>query len=72
MRDKVFVAVKSGYYFALIHSDMLKGISIEPTSTVVEAHGKTYPLYKGTEYKDAKQVDAIIDSNGLSVFKIKQ
>lgn len=72
MKTKVFVAVKSGYYFALIHSDMLRGISIEPTNTVVEAHGKTYPLYRGTEYKDAKLVDEVIDNNGLSVFAISQ
>ena len=65
-----FVAVKSGYYFALVNTLLLKGVNLLNTGTVVSNNGKSYPLYKGAKYEDAHKIDELIDNNGLRTYEI--
>lgn len=68
----VLIAVKSGYYFALVPASYLHDIDIEPTGQIVaipEKHG-SWPLYKGKTYDDVKKYDAILDSNVFAIYEI--
>ena len=67
-----FVAVKSGYYFAVICTTLLSGVKLLSTGRVVLCNGNYYPLYKGAQWEDAQKIDNLIDDNGLSVFPINK
>lgn len=67
-----FVAVKSGYYFAVICTTLLSGVKLLSTGRVVMCNGNHYPLYKGAQREDARKIDNLIDDNGLSVFPINK
>lgn len=65
------IAVKSGYYFALVPSDYLHNIELEPTGLVVsipEKHG-SWPLYKGKTFEDAQKYDEVLDSNVFAIYE---
>lgn len=61
-----FVAVRSGYYFALVPKDYLYDVNLEETNTKLKVEGssKIYTLYQGKQFIDAQKIDNILDDDG--------
>lgn len=57
----VEIAVGVGYEFVIASSELVHGIWLKKTNQLVSVNGKTYQLYKGSEYEDSRKIDAIMD-----------
>lgn len=57
-------AVGAGYSFNLFPCDVLTGISLKETGTVVTVDGRDYQLLKGATFEDSRMVDTLLDSRG--------
>ena len=69
---KTLIAVKSGYYFALVPADYLHNIALEPTGIVVsipDKHG-SWPLYRGKTFEDAQKFDKVLDDNNFAIYEV--
>ena len=67
------IAVKSGYYFAMVPAGYLKNVNLEQTKTMVEMPNQKngcLTLHRGSTYADAKRIDSIIDDNQFPVYEI--
>lgn len=67
-----YIAVKSGYYFALVPNAWLQGIAIRPTNVNVSMSGGIWPLFCGWNWVDVSKIDKIIDGNFLKTYKIDE
>ena len=64
VEDKL--AVKVGYYYALVDKEKTKDIELEETGIRVyprkeNSQGKVYTLYKGKSFEDSKKIDSLFD-----------
>ncbi|QKH80524.1 DEAD/DEAH box helicase family protein [Finegoldia magna] len=64
VEDKI--AVKVGFYYALVDKDKTKDIELEETGIRVyprkeNSQGKIYTLYKGKSFEDSKKIDSLFD-----------
>lgn len=64
VEDKI--AVKVGFYYALIDKEKIKDIELEETGIRVyprkeNSQGKIYTLYKGKSFEDSKKIDSLFD-----------
>lgn len=64
VEDKL--AVKVGYYYALVDKEKTKDIELEETGIRVyprkeNSQGKIYNLYKGKSFEDSKKIDSLFD-----------
>ncbi|HAP6336699.1 TPA: DEAD/DEAH box helicase family protein [Enterococcus faecium] len=64
VEDKI--AVKVGYYYALVDKEKIKDIELEETGIRVyprkeNSQGKIYTLYKGKSFEDSKKIDSLFD-----------
>lgn len=64
VEDKL--AVKVGYYYALVDKEKTKDIELEETGIRVyprkeNSQGKIYTLYKGKSFEDSKKIDSLFD-----------
>ncbi len=64
VEDKL--AVKVGYYYALVDKEKTKDIELEETGIRVyprkeNLQGKIYTLYKGKSFEDSKKIDSLFD-----------
>ncbi|HCQ5647840.1 TPA: DEAD/DEAH box helicase family protein, partial [Clostridioides difficile] len=64
VEDKI--AVKVGYYYALVDKYKTKDIELEETGIRVyprkeNSQGKIYTLYKGKSFEDSKKIDSLFD-----------
>lgn len=64
VEDKL--AVKVGYYYALVDKEKTKDIEIEETGIRVyprkeNSQGKIYTLYKGKSFEDSRKIDSLFD-----------
>lgn len=64
VEDKL--AVKVGYYYALVDKEKTKDIELEETGIRVyprkeNSQGKIYTLYKGKYFEDSKKIDSLFD-----------
>ena len=64
VEDKI--AVKVGFYYALVDKDKTKDIELEETGIRVyprkeNSQGKIYTLYKGKSFEDSKKIDNLFD-----------
>ena len=69
------IAVKSGYYFALIPKSCLSHINLEQTNTVVQMPNKAdsyQSLYRGATYAEARKIDGVIDGEQYTTYEIDQ
>lgn len=63
-KDKI--AVKVGFYYALVDKDKTKDIELEETGIRVypgkeNVEGKIYTLYKGKSFEDSRKIDSLFD-----------
>ena len=64
VEDKI--AVKVGYYYALVDKEKTNDIELEETGIRVyprkeNSQGKIYTLYKGKSFEDSKKIDSLFD-----------
>lgn len=64
VEDKL--AVKVGYYYALVDKEKTKDIELEETGIRVyprkeNSQGKIYNLYKGKSFEDSRKIDSLFD-----------
>lgn len=64
VEDKI--AVKVGYYYALVDKEKIKDIELEETGIRVyprkeNSQGKIYTLYKGKSFEDSRKIDSLFD-----------
>ena len=64
VEDKL--AVKVGYYYALVDKEKTKHIELEETGIRVyprkeNSQGKIYNLYKGKSFEDSRKIDSLFD-----------
>lgn len=64
VEDKI--AVKVGFYYALVDKEKIKDIELEETGIRVyprkeNSQGKIYTLYKGKSFEDSKKIDSLFD-----------
>ncbi|HAQ1984186.1 TPA: DEAD/DEAH box helicase family protein [Enterococcus faecium] len=64
VEDKI--AVKVGFYYALVDKEKTKDIELEETGIRVyprkeNSQGKIYTLYKGKSFEDSKKIDSLFD-----------
>ena len=64
VEDKI--AVKVGFYYALVDKEKTKDIELEETGIKVyprkeNSQGKIYTLYKGKSFEDSKKIDSLFD-----------
>lgn len=64
VEDKL--AVKVGYYYALVDKEKTKDIELEETGIRVyprkeNSQGKIYTLYKGKSFEDSRKIDGLFD-----------
>lgn len=64
VEDKL--AVKVGYYYALVDKEKTKDIELEETGIRVyprkeNSQGKIYTLYKGKSFEDSRKIDSLFD-----------
>lgn len=64
VEDKI--AVKVGYYYALVDKEKINDIELEETGIRVyprkeNSQGKIYTLYKGKSFEDSKKIDSLFD-----------
>ncbi|MDO5714789.1 MAG: conjugal transfer protein, partial [Tissierellia bacterium] len=64
VEDKV--AVKVGYYYALVDREKTKDIGLEETGSRVyprkdNPQGKVYTLYKGKSFEESQKIDSLFD-----------
>lgn len=64
LEDKI--AVKVGYYYALVDKEKTKDIELEETGIRVyprkeNSQGKIYNLYKGKSFEDSRKIDSLFD-----------
>ncbi|HAP3440436.1 TPA: DEAD/DEAH box helicase family protein, partial [Enterococcus faecalis] len=64
VEDKI--AVKVGFYYALIDKEKIKDIELEETGIRVyprkeNSQGKIYTLYKGKSFEDSRKIDSLFD-----------
>lgn len=64
VEDKI--AVKVGFYYALVDKEKIKDIELEETGIRVyprkeNSQGKIYTLYKGKSFEDSKKIESLFD-----------
>ena len=64
VEDKI--AVKVGFYYALVDKEKTKDIELEETGIRVyprkeNSQGKIYTLYKGKSFEDSRKIDSLFD-----------
>ncbi|MBJ0557413.1 DEAD/DEAH box helicase family protein [Enterococcus faecium] len=64
VEDKI--AVKVGFYYALVDKEKIKDIELEETGIRVyprkeNSQGKIYTLYKGKSFEDSRKIDSLFD-----------
>lgn len=64
LEDKI--AVKVGFYYALVDKEKIKDIELEETGIRVyprkeNSQGKIYTLYKGKSFEDSRKIDSLFD-----------
>lgn len=64
VEDKI--AVKVGFYYALVDKEKIKDIELEETGIRVyprkeNSQGKIYNLYKGKSFEDSRKIDSLFD-----------
>ena len=64
VEDKI--AVKVGFYYALVDKEKTKDIELEETGIRVyprkeNSQGKIYTLYKGKSFEDSRRIDSLFD-----------
>lgn len=64
VEDKI--AVKVGFYYALVDKEKTKDIKLEETGIRVyprkeNSQGKIYTLYKGKSFEDSRKIDSLFD-----------
>lgn len=64
VEDKI--AVKVGFYYALVDKEKTKDIELEETGIRVyprkeNSQGKVYTLYKGKSFEDSRKIDSLFD-----------
>ncbi|KDE71758.1 hypothetical protein FUSO7_09585 [Fusobacterium necrophorum BFTR-2] len=69
------IAIKVGYYYAVVDKDKVADISLEQTGTkVYPSHdnfeGKVYPLYKGITFEESTKIDALFDEIATSMKEV--
>lgn len=60
------IAVRSGYYFAIVPKTYLHDVELEETTTKVKVEGnsKVYTIYQGKTWADAQKIDRVLDDDG--------
>ncbi|MGP1411428.1 MAG: SNF2-related protein [Peptoanaerobacter stomatis] len=63
-KDKI--AVKVGYYYAVVDQDKVKDIDLEKTGVRIypkedNFEGEIYPLYRGTTFEESTKIDLLFD-----------
>ena len=60
------IAVKSGYYFAIVPKAYLYDVELEETGIKLKVEGdsKVYTLYHGKTWADAQKIDKVLDDDG--------
>lgn len=66
------IAVKVGYYYAVVDKEKVADISLEQTGTKIypsnnNFEGKVYPLYRGTTFDESQKVDKLFDEIAVSM-----
>ena len=70
LEDKI--AVKVGYYYALVDREKTKDIELEETGSRVypredNPQGKVYTLYKGKSFEESRKVDSLFDEMAIKM-----
>ncbi|HFM6348248.1 TPA: hypothetical protein ACG849_003119, partial [Enterococcus faecium] len=70
VEDKI--AVKVGFYYALVDREKTKDIELEETGSRVypredNPQGKVYTLYKGKSFEESRKVDSLFDEMAIKM-----
>lgn len=70
LEDKI--AVKVGFYYALVDKEKIKDIELEETGIRVyprkdNPQGKVYTLYKGKSFEESRKVDSLFDEMAIKM-----
>lgn len=70
VKDKI--AVKVGYYYAVVDKEKVDGIDLAETGTKVYPRednflGKVYPLYKGKTFEESTKIDKLFDEIAVNM-----
>ncbi|UQF71652.1 DEAD/DEAH box helicase family protein [Vagococcus lutrae] len=69
-KEESEIALKVGTEFILVNRNNISQIGVESTGVQVEINGKTFTLYKGSNFEESTKVDELIDEIGYEAYKI--
>ena len=69
------IAVKVGYYYAIVDKEKVADIALEKTGTKIypsenNFEGKIYPLYRGTTFEESQKVDKLFDEIAVGMKEV--